>query len=273
MFDFLQYDFMVNAIIASVLASIAFGIVGTYVVVKKIVFIAGGISHTAYGGIGLGYLLGISPIFGAAGFSIAAAIFISIMRRQKSQHEDTLIGMMWAIGMALGVIFINLTPGYVPDLMSYLFGNILTIPSSDLYLMFALDLVIVSVIVLLFDRIQAVTFDEEFSRTMGLPVDAIYFTLLVLIALTTVILIKLVGIILVIALLSIPPAISIKYSKSLKSMMFVSIILGILFTLIGLLFSYYLNLSSGAAIIIVSAAGYGISSVISSIQKKIRAAV
>lgn len=263
MLDLLQYDFMLNAIIASILASVAFGIIGTYVVVKRIVFISGGIAHTAYGGIGLAFFIGINPFWGAVAFSIASAVFISFVRKQKNQHEDTLIGIMWAFGMALGIILIGLTPGYVPNLMSYLFGNILTIPTVDVWGMLLLDIVIVLFVALFFKEFQAITFDEEYSRALGMPVDNLYLLLLVLIALTTVILIKLVGIILVVALLSIPAAISINYVKSIKWMMIMSTGLGIVFTLSGLLLSYYLNLAAGATIIIVAVISYFVSALLS----------
>ncbi|MCF8241437.1 MAG: metal ABC transporter permease [Melioribacteraceae bacterium] len=266
MFEIFQYDFMINALIASILASVAFGIVGSYVVVKRIVFISGGISHTAYGGIGLGFLLGFNPIYGALLFSIIAALFISYMRKQTKQYEDTLIGIMWAFGMALGVIFINLSPGYAPNLMSYLFGNILTIPTSDIYLMLFLDITIVLMVFFFFNQFQAITFDEEFAYTIGLPVDLLYTVLLLMTALTTVLLIKLVGIILVIALLSIPAAIGIKYVSSLKHLMIVSVLLGIVFNVVGLLFSYYLNLASGATIIMISIIGYFISALYSKMR-------
>ena len=262
MFEIFQYDFMLNAALASLLASIAFGIVGTYVVVKRIVFISGGIAHTAYGGIGLAFFIGINPFWGAIAFAVGAAIFISIVRRGEHQHEDTLIGIMWALGMAVGVILIGLTPGYVPNLMSYLFGNILTIPTIDLWGMLLLDIIIISFVSLFFRQFQAITFDEEYSRAIGLPVDNLYLLLLVLIAITTVILIKLVGIILVVALLAIPASISIHFVKSLKSMMILSSFLGIIFTISGLLLSYYLNLAAGATIIIVSVICYFASSLL-----------
>ncbi len=259
MFEIFHYDFMVNAILASVLASVVFGVVGTYVVVKRIVFISGGIAHTSYGGIGLALLIGVDPFWGAVTFSLVSAVFISIVRKQKRQHEDTLIGIMWAFGMALGVIFISLTPGYVPNLMSYLFGNILLIPSIDLIGMLLLDVIILTLVILFFKEFQAITFDEEFSRAIGLPVDNLYVLLLVLIAVTTVILIRLVGIILVVALLSVPAAISINYVRSIRSMMILSTILGLFFSISGLLLSYYLNLATGATIIIVAVFCYLIS--------------
>ncbi len=266
--DIFSYGFMINAIYASILASIVCGIVGTYVVVKRIVFISGGISHTAYGGIGLGYFLGFNPLFGAIGFSIMSAGFLSVMRKKKTQHEDTIIGIMWAFGMAAGIIFVNLTPGYSPNLMNYLFGNILTVPRSEIIMMLILAAFIMLMVTLFFREFQAVTFDEEYARTLGLPVDKLYFLLLIIIALTTVLLIKLVGIILVVALLSIPSAISIKFVKSIGQMMVMSVLLGLLFTLSGLFLSYYLNLSSGAMIIMTASAGYLVSNFIHYLKKK-----
>lgn len=268
MADIFNYDFMMNAIYACILASIACGIVGSYVVVKRIVFISGGISHTAYGGIGLGYYLGFNPLYGAIGFSLLTAGFISVMRKKKRQHEDTIIGILWAFGMAIGILFVNLTPGYSSNLMSYLFGNILTVPKSELMMMLALDAIILILVIIFFKEFQAITFDEEYARTLGLPVDRLYLLLLVIIALTTVLLIKLVGIILVVALLSIPPAISIKFVKSIKQMMIMSVLLGLLFTLSGLFLSYYLNLSSGAVIIMTASAGYLLSNFIYFLKKK-----
>ncbi len=259
MFELFTYDFMINALVASLLASIAFGVVGSFIVVKRISFISGGISHTAYGGIGLGYLLGFNPIYGAIGFSVLAASIIAYLRKEKNQFEDTLIGIMWSLGMALGVLFVNLAPGYAPSLMSYLFGNILIIPTNEIYLMALLDFVIVALIATFFNQFQAITFDEEFARAIGLKVDLFFYLLFIIIALTTVILIKLVGIILVIALLTIPGAISLHYVKSLKGMMILSTIIGLFFNISGLIISYYLNLSSGATIIIIAVISYLIS--------------
>jgi zinc transport system permease protein len=257
--DILQYDFMINALMTCLLASVALGIVGTYVVVKRIVFISGGISHTAYGGIGLGYLAGFNPIYGALGFTLLSSLFISSMRKTKSQYEDTLIGILWAFGMALGILFINFHEGYTPDLMSYLFGNILAVSNTDIIIMLILDGLILGTVILLFNEFQAITFDEEYSEASGLPAGKLYLLLLIIISFTAVLLIKLVGIILVVALLSIPGAISINYVKSLKGMMFFSTILGVIFTVGGLLLSYYLDISSGATIILVAAFFYGVS--------------
>ncbi|PID59230.1 MAG: hypothetical protein CR986_07060 [Ignavibacteriae bacterium] len=268
MFEFLEYDFMINAILASILASIACGIIGSYVVIKRLVFLSGGIAHSAYGGIGLGYLLSFNPLYGAIGSSVLGALFVSKMRNKRSENEDTLIGIIWSFGMALGVLFISLAPGYVPDLMSYLFGNILTVSISEIYLMLLADLIIIGLTIFFFREFQAITFDEEFSRTTGLNVELLYHLLFIMIGITIVLLIKLVGIILVVALLTIPAAISKMFTKSLKDMMLSAILLGLIFTLSGLLFSYYLNLPSGSAIIILSVLGYFVALSLNKILQK-----
>jgi zinc transport system permease protein len=262
MIEALQYEFMRNALLAGILASIACGIVGPYVVAKRIVFISGGISHTAFGGIGLGYLLGVNPVLGAFFFAIASALSIGVISRRAKQREDTAIGILWAVGMALGVVFIGLSPGYAPDLFSYLFGNILTVPYSDIVLMLTLSAVIVSVVFLLYKEFLALCFDEELAAVTGVPVERLYFVLLGLIALTVVMLIRVVGIILVIALLTIPAAISAQHTYSLKKMMFLSIFLGIVFTTCGLWLSYLFNLASGATIILLSGIGFLASSLL-----------
>jgi len=256
MFEIFEYEFMINALLASILASVACGIIGTYIVIKRLVFLSGGIAHSAYGGIGLGYLLSFNPIFGAVASSILGAIFVSKMRENKSENEDTLIGIIWAFGMALGVLFISLSPGYAPDLMSYLFGNILTVSKTELLLMLIADLIIIITVGIFYKHFQAITFDEEYSKTTGMNVERLYLLLFILIAVTIVLLIKLVGIILVVALLTIPAAISKFFAKSLKMMMLFAISFGLLFTVVGLLSSYYLNLASGSAIIILSVFGY-----------------
>ncbi|WP_431063279.1 metal ABC transporter permease [Methanobacterium sp.] len=251
MFEFLQYGFMQNAFIAAVLVSVACGMVGTYVVVKKIVSISGAISHAAFGGIGLGYLIGINPIVAAIPFSLLTAVSIGLINERVKISEDTAIGILWSVGMALGVIFISLSPGYAPDLFSYLFGSILTVPYFDLTLMFILDLIILSTILLFHKEFLAISFDEEFSKVVGVPSESLYILLLCLVALSVVVLIKVVGVILVIALLSIPAAISKQFTYKIKNIMVLSIILGIILTFTGLWLSFVFDLASGATIVIV----------------------
>jgi zinc transport system permease protein len=251
MIEALQYEFMRNALMAGLLAAVACGIVGVYVVVKRIVFISGGIAHASFGGIGIGYYLGINPIIGALVFSLASGLAIGGITRKTTLSTDTAIGILWATGMALGIIFIYLTPGYAPDLMSYLFGNILTVPMTDIFLMLALDAVIITIVIIFYKEYLILSFDEEYATAIGMPVNLLYFLLLAMIALTVVVLIRVVGMILVIALITFPAAMARLFTYDMKKMMVLSVIFGFLFTLGGLWISYELNLPSGATIILL----------------------
>ena len=247
-----QHTFLQNAVLGGILSSIVCGIMGTFVVIKRIVFISGGIAHTILGGVGIAYYLGIEPIIGAFVFAVLAAIIIGLVKLKAKQQEDTVIGALWAIGMAIGVIFMYLTPGYNVDLLTYLFGNILLVSKSDILILIFLNILIIGMVILFYRQFLAITFDEEFSRLRGLPVDFLYILLLILIALTIVVLIRIVGLILVIALLTLPAAISFLYMKTPAKMMITAIILGLIFTFLGIFLSFEMNLPSGAAIIITS---------------------
>jgi len=253
MIEIIGYGFMRNAIIAALLASIACGIVGVYVVVKRIVFISGGIAHAAFGGIGLGYFLGLNPVLGVIPFSIASALSMGIVSRRTKIPEDTAIGILWATGMALGIILVALTPGYAPDLFGYLFGSILTVSRSDIMLMLLLDAVIIGVVALYHHEFEAICFDEEYATAIGLRTERLYLLLLCLIALTVVALIRVVGVILVIALLTMPAAISRRFSARMHGMIVRSVALSAILTFCGLLLAYLFNLPSGATIVLVSA--------------------
>jgi zinc transport system permease protein len=252
----LQYTFMRNALLAGVLVSVACGIVGTLVVVNRIVFISGGIAHAAYGGIGLGYYLKVNPVLGAIVFSLAAALGMGAVQRKTRQRADTIIGVMWAIGMAVGILFVDLSEGYKADLMSYLFGSILAVPSSDLWIMLVLDMLIIALVVLFYKELLAISYDETFATVENVPVDAIYLVLVCMIALTVVMMMRVVGLIMVIAMLTMPAAISGQYARDIKRMMVLSSVLGVAFTVAGLFLSYALNLTSGATIILVSGTAY-----------------
>lgn len=252
MLDIFTYDFMRNALLAGLLASVACGVIGAYVVSKRIVFISGGIAHASFGGIGFGYLVGINPVLGATLFSVLSAVSMGLVTRRTRLPEDTAIGILWAMGMALGVIFIGLAPGYAPDLFSYLFGNILTVPASDLFLMLGMDTFIIGVVILLYKEFLAISFDEEYSLVTGVPVEVLYITMLCLIALTIVVLIRVVGIILVIALLTIPASLARQFTHNIGIMMILAVVFSIVFTFTGLWLSYVLNLASGATIILTS---------------------
>ena len=253
MIDAFQSEFMRNALLAGMLTSIVCGIIGTLVVVNRIVFISGGIAHAAYGGIGIAFYTGIPPLAGAAGFALVIATIMAAVTLRNKQRADTVIGVLWAVGMALGIILIDLTSGYNVDLMSYLFGSILTVPRSDIIMMGVVDAGVVLTVWLFYNSFLAMSFDEEFAKAMGIKVGMLYYILLAMIALSVIMLIRVVGLILVIALLTIPPYIAEKFCKSLKAMMVVSILLNVVFSFTGLWLSYSFNLTSGASIIMVAA--------------------
>jgi zinc transport system permease protein len=262
MWEALQFEFMQNALMAGLLASLICGIMGTLVVVNRIVFLSGGIAHAAYGGIGLAFFLGWPYLLGTVGFALFIALVMAAITLKARHRSDTIIGVLWAVGMALGIILIDLTPGYNVDLMSYLFGSILTVPVSDLWLMLAVGVMIIGVVTYFYNDYLALSYDEEFARIRGVRVGALYFLLIGMLAVSIVMIIRVVGLILVIALLTIPPFIAEKYSKSLFKMMLLSCLLSSIFTLTGLWLSYNLNLTSGASIILVAGIGFLISLVI-----------
>ena len=268
MLEALQYDFMRNALLAGLLVSISCGIIGSLVVVNRIVFISGGIAHAAFGGVGLGFFCGFSPFLGAAIFASGVSLIMGAVTLKSKHRADTIIGVLWAIGMAVGIILIDLTPGYHVDLMSYLFGSILAVPAADLWLMLPLDGFILLVVLLFYKEFVALSYDEQFAFVAGIPVKTLYLLLLGMTALSIVMIIRVVGLILVIALLTIPPFIAEKYTRSLGQMMVLSSILGIFFTLSGLWLSYTFDITSGATIILVAGVGFFISQVLDFIKRK-----
>ncbi len=256
MIDALQFEFMRHALAAGLLASIICGIMGTLVVVNRIVFLSGGIAHAAYGGIGLAFFFGWPFLLGTIGFSLAAAFLMAAVTQKARHRADTIIGVIWALGMAFGIILIDLTPGYNVDLMSYLFGSILTVPASDLIIMVILGIGITLAVALYYKDLLAMSYDEEFAQIRGVPVKRLYFGLIAMLAVTIVMVIQVVGLILVIALLTIPPFIVEKYAKSLLQMMIGSSLLGVVFTMTGLWLAYRYDLTSGASIIMVSGVAF-----------------
>ncbi|HIP51131.1 MAG TPA: metal ABC transporter permease [Campylobacterales bacterium] len=253
MIEALSYDFIQNALIAGLLVSMAAGIIGSLIVVNRMVFLAGGIAHTAYGGIGVAVYLGLPIFFGASVFSVLAALLIATITLKHRERMDTFIGLMWAVGMAVGVVLIDITPGYQADFMSYLFGSILAVSQSDLWFMGGLLAVIIFIMTFWYRDILAVSYDSEYANLRGINVPFFYTLILVLSALTVVVAIKVVGLILVIALLTIPVYIAEKLSNTLFMMMILSGIFSSVFTIFGLWFSYEYDIASGASIILVSA--------------------
>ena len=258
----LKYNFLQNAIMAAVLASIACGVIGVYIMEKKLVMMSGGIAHTAFGGIGLGYYLKVEPIFTALGVSVVAALAVAALKRKARTDSDLLIGMFWSLGMALGVVFIAMTPGYPPDIASVLFGNILAVSRSDLRLILGLDILVLATVYAFFQVFKAYIFDEEFASVAGVPVKALEYLMYILVAVTVVVMIRVVGIILVIALLTAPPAIAKQFFYDMKKIMALSVLLGIAFCLTGLWVSYTVRLASGASIVLVAVGSYALISLI-----------
>lgn len=251
-----EYQFLQNALLSGIFASIVCGIIGVIIVEKRLVMMSGGIAHTAYGGVGLGYLLGFEPILGAFLFSICAALGIGYIRRKVSTNSDVIIGLFWSLGMALGILFIALMPGYPPDMSSYLFGNILSVTKANLYLIIVLTVIVVLVIVTLYNDWKAYLFDEEFASILGIKTALLNYLLLILVAMTVVVLIRVVGIILVLALLTAPAATAGLLTADLKKRMLYAVLLGNVFCISGLWISYQMNIASGASIVILSAAFY-----------------
>lgn len=256
MIEALELEFMRNALAAGVLVSIVCGVIGTLVVVNRIVFLAGGIAHAAYGGIGLAFFMGWPYAAGTTGVSLLAAGIMAAVTLKAKHRADAMVGVIWAVGMAAGVILLDLTPGYHVDLMSYLFGSILAVPAEDLWQMGVVGAAVILVVAWYYNDFLAMSYDDEFARLRNVPVALLYCLLLGMIALTVVMIIRVVGLILVIALLTIPPFIAEKFTASLRAMMALSAVLSCIFTVTGLWLSYWWNLTSGATIIMVAAVGF-----------------
>jgi len=256
MWEALQLEFMRNALAAGILVSIVCGVIGTLVVVNRIVFLAGGIAHAAYGGIGLAFFMGWPYVAGTVGFSLMSAGVMAAVTLKYKHRTDAVVGVIWAVGMATGIVLLDLTPGYNVDLMSYLFGSILAVSASDLWQMGVMGLFIITLVMYFYNDLLAMSFDDEYARLRNIPVTFLYFLLLGMIAISVVMIIRVVGLILVMALLTIPPFISEKFTGSLRTMMVFSSILSCLFTITGLWLSYVLDLTAGATIILVATGGF-----------------
>ncbi|MCW3788773.1 metal ABC transporter permease [Plebeiibacterium sediminum] len=245
----LGFSFFSNAVIAGLLTSIIAGIAGTYIVSRKIVFISGGITHASFGGIGLAYFLGLNPFFGAAVFAVLSALGIEWSTQKAQVREDSAIAILWSLGMAIGIIFVFLTPGYAPNLMSFLFGNILTVTTTDIITMLALTVLLIAGITLFYRLILYIAFDQEYTKTLGFNTTIVRYIISIIIALSIVMSIRVAGIILLLSLFTIPQAIANIFTHDFKKMIFISIAFSFLGVLTGLIGSYYFNLPSGAIII------------------------
>ena len=256
--DLLQYTFFQHALLGSLLASIACGLVGTYIVTRRLVFISGGLTHASFGGIGLGLYTGIPPILSAAVFAVLSAFGVEWLSKRKDMREDSAIAVFWTLGMALGIMFTFLSPGFAPDLSAYLFGNILTITASDIALLGVLSAVLAVFFGLYLRPIVSIAFDREFARSQGLPVAFFEYTLMMFIALTIVACLRMVGIVLVISLLTIPQMTANLFTNSFRRIIGLSVVIAWISCLGGLLLSYRYNVPSGASIIFFSILIYAV---------------
>ena len=260
--DLLQYTFFQNALLGSLLTSIACGIIGTYIVTRRLVFISGGITHASFGGIGLGLFAGISPLLSAAFFSVLSAFGVEWLSKRKDMREDSAIAVFWTLGMALGIMFSFLSPGFAPDLSAYLFGNILTIGRSDLWMLGILALLLSGFFCLYLRPIVSIAFDREFARSQKIPVETFEYVLMMFIALTIVACLRMVGIVLAISLLTIPQMTANLFTYSFKKIIWLSIGIGFLGCLGGLFISYRWEVPSGASIIFFSILIYAVCKII-----------
>ncbi|UOQ44310.1 metal ABC transporter permease [Halobacillus salinarum] len=251
-----HYAYLQNALISAILTSVVCGTIGTIVLEKRMLMLTGGIAHVAFGGIGLGYLAGFPPFIGAALFSVGSSLGIGRLSRNAKRNADILVGLVWSMGMALGVLFISFMDGYPPDLTSYLFGNILTVPSYEVKAMIVITVLVVSVILVLFHAYKIYLFDEDFAKVQGVKVNVLEYVLFILLGLAIVVLIQVVGFVLIFALITSPPATAKFFTKNLGVMMAVSVGICLLFTIGGLWLSYSFNIPSGATIIVLSGCCY-----------------
>lgn len=249
--DLLHYAFFQNALAGSFLTAIACGIIGTYIVARRLVFISGGITHASFGGLGLGFYLNANPVFMAMLFAVASAFGVEWMSKKQGVREDSAIAGFWALGMAIGVIFIFLTPGYAPNLSAFLFGNILTVSHADIYWIALLVLVLVLFFALFFKEIIYVAFDSDFAVTQRLPVKVIEYAMMLFVSVTIVLSIRLVGIMLLMSLLTLPQMTVNMFTSDFRKIIIGSIGIGFLGCVSGLMLSYFLNVPSGAFIILV----------------------
>lgn len=244
-----QYDFIVKGLLGALFASITAGIAGTYIVSRRMVFLSGGITHASFGGIGIGYFAGISPVLGAAVFGILSALGVEYLSVKQKIREDSAIGILWAFGMAIGIIFIYLTPGYTPNLMSYLFGSILTVTNADIIALAVMSVVLILYFGIFYRTIIYISFDEAFARTYSSYVDLFKYITTSLMALTIVLNIRMAGVVLVISLLTIPPNIAMIFTKVYRRIVVWSVIAGFAGTSAGYVISYFAGIPVGATII------------------------
>ena len=266
--ELFHYDFFLNALIAVVLLSISSAIIGTYIVSRRLVSISGGVTHACFGGLGLGYFLGISPVAMAAVFAIGSSLGVQWMAARHRVREDSAIAVIWAIGMAVGTLFIFLTPGYVPELNSFLFGNILTITRSDLWAFFLFTAVLIIFMSLRYRQIVICAFDADFARVRHLPVTFISTAMTVLVAVCIVLTIRLVGVMLLMSMFVLPQLVAEMFTNRFGSMMGLSVVVSLICCVTGLLLSAAIDVPSSALIVMIMVVAYAIARLTAGLMRR-----
>lgn len=258
MLEILHYSFFQNALVAALLVSVACGIIGSLVMINRLFSMAGGITHAAFGGIGVAFYFSLPVLASVSGFTLALALLVAFLSKRYPHRSDSIIAVIWAFGMAFGLILIDMSAGYQSDMMGYLFGSILALSQTDLWLMLGIDTLFIVLVIAFYRQFVAISFDKEFALLRGVSVNFFYYLLIAMIAFCVVICIRAVGLILIIALLSVPCFIAEAYTKRLGTMMILSCVLSALFCILGLVLSYVLNLSGSASIIMVACVGFAL---------------
>lgn len=253
MIELLEYDFFRNALIGVFIISVAAAIIGVYIISRRMVSIAGGITHACFGGLGLGYYLGISPVLMAAVFSIISSAGVEWMSSRRLIREDSAIAVVWSLGMAIGVLFVFMTPGYVPELNAFLFGNILTITTTDLWIFAIYTITLIAFFAVFYNKIVMCAFDRDFARVSGLQVRFVTYSMTVLVAVCIVLTIKLVGIMLLMSMLSLPQMTAEVFFRRFKGMMIASVIISVFCGVAGLLVAAAIDVPCSAVIVLLMA--------------------
>lgn len=266
MIELLKYSFFTNALIGIVIISVAAAFIGTYIITRRLVSISGGITHACFGGLGLGYYLGVSPVLMASVFAIGASAGVEWLSERYRVREDSATAVVWALGMAIGVLFIFLTPGYVPELNAFLFGNILTISSVDLWAFATYTLILLVFFAIFYDKIIACAFDRDFARVSHLPVKIISYVMTAMVAVCIVLTIRLVGIMLLMSMLTLPQMIAEMFAPRFKMMVLLSMLISIVCGIIGLFISAIINVPCAAIIVILFAVVFVVGKIMTSFR-------
>jgi len=266
MLKYLDYTFFSNALIGVVFISICAAVIGTYIITRRMVAISGGITHACFGGLGLGYFLGINPVFMAGAFAVGSSLGVEVMARRLNLREDSAIAVIWALGMALGVLFVFLTPGYVPELNAFLFGNILTVTTADLWSFAIFTVVLLSFFAWQYRNIVVISFDRDYATVAGLPVRFVSYTMTVLVAVCIVLTIRLAGIMMLMSMLSLPIITAEIFQRRFLPIMLVSVCFSLVASVAGLFVSTVVDVPCSALIVLMMVGLFIVAKIVSAVK-------